>query len=267
MVKLWYNYYNKREEIFMRLIVTDLDGTLLRSDKSVSARTVEAFKRCKEKGILIGFASSRAASAMTRFIDAINPDFLIASGGATVSVGGNIIHESFISEESVKKILSMSLGFTGGTGQISLDCADGYYCNFIHTDPDRGATAKYSDFVDFDTPCYKITSVLERDEWVEQILSECADCFYVSYTGEIWRKFAARGADKGNALRVICDHYGIDISNTVAFGDDCNDIEMLSAAGTAVAMGNAIDKVKEIADVVTDTNDNDGIAAWIESNI
>ena len=141
-----------------------------------------------------------------------------------------------------------------------MDCADGYYCNFKHTDPDRGATARYSDFVYFDAPCYKITSVLERDEWVEQILRECDDCFYVSYTGEIWRKFAARGADKGNALGIICDYYGIDVSETVAFGDDCNDLEMLSVAGTAVAMGNAIDKVKAISDVITDTNDNDGIA-------
>ena len=251
----------------MRLIVTDLDGTLLRSDKSVSARTIEAFKRCKEKGILIGFASSRAASAMTRFIDAINPDFLIASGGATVSVGGNIIHESFISEESVKKILSMSLGFTGGTGQISLDCADGYYCNFIPTDPDRGACAKYSDFKDFGIPCYKITAVLEKDEWVSQILEECKDCFYVGYTGETWRKFASKGAEKGTALKILCEHLGIDISDTVAFGDDWNDFEMLSAAGIGIAMENAITDVKNIADFITESNDNDGVASWLEAHI
>lgn len=251
----------------MKLIVTDLDSTLLRSDKSISERTAEAFRRCKEKGILIGFASSRAESAMTRFIDIIRPDFLISNGGATVSVGKKTIHENFISVESVKKILSMSRSFTGGNGKISLDCADGYFCNFAHTDPDRGATAKYSDFTDFAVPCYKITAVLDKDEWVEQILAECEDCFYVSYTGEVWRKFAAHGADKGNALKIICDYYGIDISETAAFGDDCNDLEMLSAAGIAVAMGNAIDKAKEIADVVTDTNDNDGIAKWLENNI
>ena len=251
----------------MKLIVTDLDSTLLRSDKNISAYTVEILKRCRESGILIGFASSRAESAMTRFIDAINPDFLISSGGATVSVGGKIIHESLISPQSVRSILQMSREFTGGKGLISLDCIDGYFCNFTPTDPDRGSTAKYSDFKDFDVPCYKITVVLEKDEWVYKILNECKDCFYVSYTGENWRKFANNGADKGNALKILCGHLGIDISETVAFGDDCNDLEMLGVAGIGVAMGNAIDAVKNVADFITDTNDNDGVAKWLEKNI
>ncbi|MBQ7293459.1 MAG: HAD family phosphatase, partial [Clostridia bacterium] len=179
----------------MKLVATDLDSTLLRSDKNISDYTVEIFKECKKKGILVGFASSRAESAMTRFIKAIEPDFLISSGGATIRVGKNIIHESLISPESVKTILEMSRKFTGRKGLVTLDCVDGYYCNFIPTDPDRGATAKYSDFKDFDVPCYKITAVLEKDEWVSQILEECKDCFYVSYTGETWRKFASKGAE------------------------------------------------------------------------
>ena len=251
----------------MKLIVTDLDSTLLRSDKNISDYTIDIFKKCREKGILVGFASSRAESAMTRFIAAIHPDFLISSGGATVSFGGKIIHENFIDKESVQKILTMSRDFTGGKGLISLDCTDGYYCNFIPTDPDRGAFAKYSDFKDFDIPCYKITAVLEKDEWIEQILSECKDCFYVSYTGETWRKFAAKGADKGSALKTVCSYLNVDIKETVAFGDDCNDLEMLTVAGIGVAMGNAIDDVKAIADSITDTNDNDGVAKWLDKNI
>jgi len=87
----------------MKLIVTDLDSTLLRSDKSISKYTSDILKKCREKGILVGFASSRAESAMTRFIDAIKPDFLISSGGATISVGGKKIYEKMISSTSVKK--------------------------------------------------------------------------------------------------------------------------------------------------------------------
>ena len=251
----------------MKLIVTDLDNTLLKSDKSISRYTAEILCKCREKGILISFASARAESAMTRFIDLISPDFLISSGGATISVHGKIIHKTLISRENVKTILEMSRSFTNGKGLITLDCTDGYYCNFIPTDADRGASAKYSDFVDFDIPCYKITVVLEKDEWVEQILQECKDCYYVSYTGETWRKFATKGADKGNALRILCSHLNIDLSETVAFGDDCNDLEMLKTADIGVAMGNAIDKIKAIADYVTDTNDNDGVAKWLEKNI
>lgn len=251
----------------MRLIVTDLDSTLLKSDKNISDYTIATFKKCREKGILVGFASSRAESAMTRFIDMIEPDFLIASGGATIKVGNKIIHENLICSESVKRILRMSRDFTNDTGLISLDCAEGYYCNFIPTDPDRGACAKYSDFKNFCIPCYKITAVLEKDEWVSQILEECKDCFYVSYTGETWRKFASKGAEKGTALKILCEHLGIDLSDTVAFGDDWNDFEMLSAAGIGIAMENAITDVKNIADFITESNDNDGVASWLEAHI
>ena len=251
----------------MKLIVTDLDSTLLRSDKSISDYTIDVFKKCKERGILVGFASSRAESAMTRFINAIEPDFLICSGGATVSVDRKIIHESFILPQSVKTILKMSRELTDGKGLVSLDCTDGYYCNFVPNDPDRGAFAKYSDFKDFDIPCYKITAVLEKDEWVKLILDECPECFYVSYTGETWRKFAAKGADKGNALKIICSYFDVDLSDTVAFGDDYNDLEMLSVAGIGVAMENAIDKIKAISKQITVSNDNDGVAKWLEANI
>lgn len=251
----------------MKLVITDLDRTLLREDRSISDYMVGVFEKCREKGILVGFASSRAESAMTRFIDAIHPDVIISNGGATISVNGEIIHRSLISSQDVKTILKMCTDFTGGKGGITLDSEVGYYCNFIPTDPDRGATAKYSDFKDFDVPCYKITPELEKEEWAKQIIEKCPDCFVVNYSGENWRKFSPKGSDKGSALKILANYLNIELSQTVAFGDDWNDFEMLTVAGTGVAMGNAIDEVKTIADCITDTNDNDGVAKWLEVNI
>ena len=65
----------------------------------------------------------------------------------------------------------------------------------------------------------------------------------------------------------IANEFNIDKSEIVAFGDDMNDKEMLVSMGSGVAMGNAIEEVKVIADYICDTNDNDGVAKWLDENI
>ena len=63
---------------------------------------------------------------------------------------------------------------------------------------------------------------------------------------------------------MIASHFDLDLSDVIAFGDDINDYDMLKAAGTGVAMGNATNDLKEVADYVTETNDNEGIPKWID---
>lgn len=73
-----------------------------------------------------------------------------------------------------------------------------------------------------------------------------------------------KGIDKGLAVKWLCEQYGIDIRDTISLGDSENDIAMIKTAGLGVAMANAMPKVKDAADYVTDTNDNDGVAKVIE---
>jgi len=76
-----------------------------------------------------------------------------------------------------------------------------------------------------------------------------------------------KNAVKFNAITKLSECWNIPISEIVSFGDDYNDIEMIRNSGTGVAMGNAIDEVKQVADAITDTNDNDGVAKYIEEFI
>lgn len=248
----------------MRLIITDLDNSLLKSDKSISEFTVNVFKKCREKGFLIGFATARAENAMTRFIQAIKPDIIISNGGATINVKGNVIYRNLMSQEDVAAIVEMCRRFTSNKGLITVECDDGYYCNFVPNDPDRRAAFTYSDFEGFKKPCYKITAELEEDAWSENIVQACPDCTLTGFTGEKWRRFAAKNSDKETALKRLADHLGIAMRDVIAFGDDMNDIGMLKLAGTAVAVSNAIDEVKAIADHIADSNENDGVARFIE---
>ncbi len=256
-----------KEGIYIKLIIADLDNTLLRSDKSISDYTINVFEKCREQGHLIAFATARAENAMARFIESIKPDIIISNGGATINVRGEIIYRNLIKDKEVATIVEMCHQFTSNKGLITAECDEGYYCNFVPNDPDRRAAFTYSDFKNFNTPAYKITSELENDAWGEEIIRACPDCTLISFTGEKWRRFAAQGSDKGTALQILVNHLGIDLSDIIAFGDDINDLGMLKLAGTAVAVSNAIDEVKAVADHITDSNDQDGVANYLEKTM
>lgn len=74
-------------------------------------------------------------------------------------------------------------------------------------------------------------------------------------------------ANKAHAAKRASEYFGISTTQMIAFGDDLGDIDMIKFVGTGVAMGNAVPHLKEIADYVTDTNDNNGIACWINKNL
>lgn len=251
----------------MKLIVTDLDRTLLRSDKSISAYTIEILNRCRKAGYMIAFATARAENGMVRFINALNPDAIISSGGAVISLNGNIIYEKSMSASDVRTIINMCTRFTAGKGKITAESIEGYFSNFIPDDPDRYNAFKYADFSRFDIPCYKITAELEYDEYGEVIANMCDDCSVLSYSGELWQRFACKTSTKEDSLKVLLNHLKIDYTDVIAFGDDTNDIGMLKLAGTAVAVANAIPKIKAIAHHITKSNDEDGVADYLHNYV
>ncbi len=251
----------------MKLLITDLDNTLLRSDKSVSPYTVEVFARCRERGILTAFATNRSERVMTRMIQALRPDAIISNGGSTVRVGETVIRESLLSADDTEKILNAIHRLAGDGVNITVESPDSYYCSFIPRDEDRRASSVYSDFCGFRKPAYKITAELEDESWAREIEAACPACDTIRFTGENWYRFGVRGAGKEIALERLAEYLSLDMADTIAFGDDRNDLGMLQMAGTAVAVANAIDEVKAVADHVTAGCDEDGVARFIESRI
>lgn len=251
----------------MKLIITDLDNTLLRNDKSISEYTVNVLKKAKDKGYLIAFATARAENAMTRFIKAITPDIIISNGGATIKVKDKIIYRNLMSNNDVETVIKMSRTFTKGKGLITVESDEGYFCNFEPDDPDRRAAFTYSDFENFNASTYKISAELYEDGQGEAIADSCENCTVIKFSGEKWHRFAAKNSDKGTSLQILIEHMGVDLSDIIAFGDDTNDLGMLKLAGVAVAVSNAIDEVKGVANYITDSNDDDGVAKFLEKTI
>ena len=90
----------------------------------------------------------------------------------------------------------------------------------------------------------------------------------IAYSSDMFMEINAKGVDKGIALKKVCDHYGFDISETLTIGDNYNDVAMLEAAGTSVAVNNAHLQVKDVATYVTDaTNEEGAVGEAIEKYV
>ena len=113
----------------------------------------------------------------------------------------------------------------------------------------------------------KICVQTEDEKKVQEIASSVPACDFLPFSDIPWYKFSAKNATKECAIEFLCSHLGISAESIIAFGDDHNDVGMLKLCGTGVAMGNAIEEVKKAADFVTLTNDEDGVAAFLENTV
>ena len=254
-----------------KLLVTDLDNTLLRRDKSISAYTQSVFGHCRARGILLAFATARSENSCRRLTDILKPDAIISNGGAIVRIGDKVIYRAAMSMETTNRLLMIFLK-TPGAGYITVDTDSGYFVSHPVDESNPGwieyLPVQQMDFSrGLNCDAYKITVELPDDTTACTIASGFPEVNVIPFSGEAWFRFADRNADKWNGVNALAAHTGIELKNITAFGDDFNDIEMLKNCGTGVAVANAIDEVKNAADYVCGDCDADGAAKWIEGNI
>lgn len=249
-----------------KLIVLDLDGTLLNSQKKISVGNLTALRNARENGVSVAFSTARSVGAMREYIAAVQPDILISNGGALVERNGEVLFKRELSAENTRYIINRCLELSAGRCEVTVDTEQGYFWNCKPDSSSAGLiipdNVRYSDFLNFDLPAYKVTAEVEREQDAQALAAEISDCGTLSFRGEIWRRFAHVEATKRHALEYICGALSIAPKEILAFGDDYNDIEMLEFC-TGVAMGNALPEVKAVAEYVTDTNDNDGVAGLL----
>ena len=135
------------------------------------------------------------------------------------------------------------------------------YCDFSHY---SGTALRITAAVTDETYAALKMCVEITDETYPSLKAALPECDCQRFSGENWCKITRRDATKENALQELCRASGLTMAEIVAFGDDAPDIGMLRLCGLGVAMGNAIPAVKVAADVVIGTNDEDGIAEWLE---
>ena len=253
------------------LLLFDLDGTLLRSDKTISERTLNVLRKCAENGFMIGVSTSRSQQNCLKYIAELSPDIIVSSGGALISRDDNILYSAEFSPDEVNQIINTARKICGSDCEITIDTVDSHYWNY-KIDPKaidkQWEGSVFCDFKEqFNESSLKICVEIADDEKAELLRNRLNQYDNIRFTDGNWYKFTKKEATKENAISVLCRKLGVSLENIIAFGDDLADVGMLKMCGTGVAMGNAIEDIKDIADIVIGSNDEDGIARFLEEKI
>lgn len=262
-----------------KLIVTDMDGTLLGSDHKITEDNKKALKEVLKNGINVTVATGRMYKSAKIHIDFLNSKIpIIACNGALIKdpVTEETIYSNAISTDVFFKILKI------------LDKYDVYYqcstedllmCKKMNKINDKRKKIndmmskeinliEINNFVEhtLDNEILKIVVIEEENPSIlEEIMQEVCLIGGIEVTKSWFNniEIMAVGSDKGSALKFIADYLNIKREEIIAFGDNYNDITMLEYAGTGVAMGNADDFVKSKANYVSLKNYEDGVAKAI----
>ena len=249
------------------IILSDLDGTLFRNDKSISEYTKETIRRAQANGILFGICTARAKVNAVKFLEGIEPDILITNGGGIVYYQDKKIYNCEFSVEEVRKLIAAAFEVFGKDVILSADNEHALYSNSREELGDKFWT--FNDFLDFQEPCMKMCIESLDKEKVEKVASVIGleNVDYLPFSDIPWYKLSKKAATKEKAIEELCCHLNITSSKIAAFGDDFNDIGMLKLCGKSIAMENAIEEVKQSAGQVCASNENDGVAKWIKENL
>lgn len=253
-----------------KLLLFDLDGTLLKSDKTISENTLRVIGECRKRGLLIGVSTSRSEKNSMTYVAKLCPDAIISSGGALVKFKDAYIYKSEFSKEDTENMIWLIRAVCGKDVEITVDTMSGHYWNY-KINPKQidqhWSGSIYTDFSDFSEPSLKVCVEISNPEWADKLRQELKACDCIRFSDGDWYKFTKRAVTKENAISELCRAAGISAEEIIAFGDDYADIGMLKFCGLGIAMGNAIDEVKEIADQVIAANDEDGIAEYLERRL
>lgn len=253
-----------------KLLLFDLDGTLLGSDKRISKRTLKVLLECRKKGILIGVSTSRGEQNVLSYVEELQPDILIASGGVVAKYYNEYIYKAEFSKEETRQMIAAARKICGRDCEITIDTIDSHYWNY-KIDPRKldqsWGKSIYTDFEDFEESALKMCVEIFDDSQVGKMQNFMKDCDCIRFSDGYWYKFTKKAATKERAILEVGVVSGISTGEMIAFGDDYADIGMLALCGKGVAMGNAIEAVKEKADLVIGSNDEDGIARYLEESV
>ena len=249
------------------LVLADLDGTLFKNDKSISDYTKQTIKKLQAKEVLFGICTSRAYVNAIKFLDGIAPDIFITNGGGMVRQGDKKIYTCQFSVEEVRTIIDATFRICGPDTIISADNEIGLYSNSKEELGDKFWT--FNDFSAFNEPAMKICIESLDHEKISQIAQSIGPDRrdFLPFSDIPWYKMTLKDATKEKAITQLSQIINIPLEQIAAFGDDFNDIGMLKLCSYGIAMANAIDEVKKIASGTCPSNEEDGVARWLEEKL
>ena len=272
---------NRTEEVVV--VATDLDGTLLRSDRTVSARTAAAMAAADAVGIKVVWATARARHSIDELaascgfrgtaIGANGAVVLDLAGGTPAIVGIRSVPAEIVAsaKSTVRSLVPGVVFATVGATRFVAEAGYAELCVFAdhHRQPNEMELSEDGLPVDVE-PTVKIVarqSDTSSEELYALVAAAGVDGVELTHSGAPYIEMSAAGVSKASALQELCDRWGISRSSVAAVGDARNDLPMLAWAGTALCPSNATEPVRTVADRVLESNDDDAVARYLEELI
>mgnify|MGYP000905931466 FL=1 len=267
----------------IKLIAIDMDGTLLNSKKELLEETKQYFKNFHNKNTetLLVLCTGRPETGIRPYLKDLGyleeNHYIISQNGANIyeSQTGKRLMDAFVDSAAIQKWIEL-----GKKHGISVMGAGVDYYYSFDEDPTEwmefdvklvsGKLKRIPTKESLNTDFYKILLMGDEEqlnEFETFIPQEWRDEFYVVRSQKYLVEVLTKGVNKAFGLEKLAKKLNIQPSEIAAIGDAANDIEMLEYAGLAIAMGNASEEVKAISDIVTDTNENNGVIKAIDQLI
>lgn len=276
----------------MRLLALDVDGTLLNSQGAISERTRRAVLAAEERGVVVVLATGRRRRSAMPIAQRLggNP-LLLVSQGAALWRGDELLYHRHLPAGAARKAVETCRA----CGCVAMVFSHASLADIIWVDGDwtqherlRGYVARndqsvrpYGDGCEAlarDPVQVVVLDAVDRLTALDAALTASVDGHAGAAAQPRWRVIFSRtmlatggaieilhpGTSKAAALEHLCTVLGVSRSEVLAFGDNVNDVEMLQFAGLGVAMGNASPEAREVADLITASRDEDGIAEVLE---
>ena len=246
----------------IRMIITDLDDTLLHRDKTVSEYTKDVLMRCRKAGIRTVIATGRGHPEVVAPVSLF--DGIVANNGANIFDGDTELRRCIPFMEARPLLLACH-----ERGMLLTSQFDGmHYSNFDVTKfwPDI-INPSIVDFASHNLDSEKICIDAISPEDAEFVKQRLTGCMYLKVARDGLGMIMHNKATKSEAAADLAERWNIAHSDIAAFGDDLNDVDLLAYAGIGIAVDNALDEVKAAADQVCGDCDGDGVAKWLEEHV
>jgi Cof subfamily protein (haloacid dehalogenase superfamily) len=249
------------------MIITDLDNSLLNDDRKISKYTKSVFKKCKELGLIIVFATARPYRKTLVLFDSIKPDAVICHCGGTIYINDKMISQNGIKSTVAKNIIKNIVNDYSNVN-IGIESNDEIFTNFDTSIYWKDVPYKNIDLKNMPSEIIdKIIIGLELIGTTKKLEKYLSNDLYIEKMDEKIGLVMNKNASKWNGIIKLLEYYNVKRENTISFGDDDVDIEMIEKCGVGVAVENGNERIKNKAKYICENNNEDGIAKWIEANI
>ncbi|MCD9856687.1 Cof-type HAD-IIB family hydrolase [Epilithonimonas sp. JDS] len=247
----------------IKAVFFDVDGTLFSfKTKSIPESTRKALKKLRENGIKVIVATGRSVNDLNHIRHIEFDGFLTFNGGHCTTIDGQVMFRKVISPDDIRNLIDYS-----ERSEVSFSLMYDDKVRISHESPKVLELYRHVDIPVpplFDKEDADIENVLQVNVFIDpehddSFMQEVMPNSLSSRWTPLFADVNPEGVSKQGGVEYFCKYYNIDISETMAFGDGGNDISMLKSVKVGVAMGNAGDNVKEIADYITEDVDNRGI--------